>query len=193
VRAVNKLTIRVLRPGEEPILAGRLSGKRNFLRVLEEILPFAAPTLLFLDFQGVELATSSFLSEALLPLRDHLRSSRPPAYVVVANLAENVAEELDELLIRSSDAVLACDLATNGDITQVRLIGRLEEKLLETFNLIRQKGAASAVELHAESQKSGGIGPTAWNNRLSVLTSKSLVMEIAQGRTKKYRPVLEMA
>jgi hypothetical protein len=140
----------------------------------------------------VELATASFLSEAVLPLRDHLRFRRPPAYVVVANLAARVAEEFDELLIRMGDAMLACELAANGDIAHVRLMGKLEEKLLETFNLIRQRGAASAVELHAESRESERIGPTAWNNRLSVLTSKSLVMEIAQGRTKKYQPVLEI-
>jgi hypothetical protein len=190
---MNKITVPLLAPNEEPILAGRLSGKGTFLRVLEEIPSFTAPTLLILDFHGVELATSSFLSEAILPLRDHLRFRRPPAYVVVANLADKVAEEFDELLVRSGDAVLACDLAASGAITHVRLMGRLEEKLLETFDLIRQKGTASAVELHAESRESDRIGPTGWNNRLSVLTSKSLVMEIAQGRTKKYQPVLEMA
>jgi hypothetical protein len=174
-------------------LAGRLSGKRTFLRVLEEIPSFTAPTLLILNFHGVELATSSFLSEAVLPLRDHLRFRRPPAYVVAANLKEKVAEELDELLVRSGDAMLACDASANGDIGNVRLTGKLEEKLLDTFNLVRERGAATAVELHAESRESDRIGPTAWNNRLSVLTSKSLVMEIAQGRTKKYQPVLEMA
>lgn len=190
---MNKVTRLILPAGEEPVLAGRLSGKRAFLRVLEEIPSLVEPTLLLLDFRGVELATSSFLSEAVLPLRDHLRFRRPPAYVVVANLADKVAEEFDELLNRNGDAILACDLATGGDITNVRLVGRLEEKLLETFNLLRQKGAASAVELHAESRESDRIGPTAWNNRLNVLTSKSLVMEIAQGRTKKYQPVLEIA
>ncbi len=190
---MNKLTIPLLSPDEEPILAGRLSGKRTFLRVLEEVPSFVAPTILILDFRGVELATSSFLGEAVLPLRDHLRFRRPPAYVVVANLAEKVAEEFDELLIRTGDAMLACEIPANRNIARVRLMGKLEEKLLETFNLIRQKGAASAVELYAESRESDRIGPTAWNNRLSVLTSKSLLMEIAQGRTKKYQPVLEMA
>jgi hypothetical protein len=189
---MNKVTITVLKPNEEPILAGRLDGKRTFLRVLEEIPSLTAPTLLILDFRGVELATSSFLSEAVLPLRDHLRFRRPPAYVVVANLAEKIAEEFDELLIRSGDALLACDSDANGNITHVRLTGKLEEKLLDTFNLIRERGAVSAVELHADSRESDGIGPTAWNNRLSVLTGKSLVMEIAQGRTKKYQTVLEI-
>ena len=37
------------------------------------------------------------------------------------------------------------------------------------------------------------VGATAWNNRLASLAAKSLVVEILQGRTKKYRPVLEVA
>jgi hypothetical protein len=36
------------------------------------------------------------------------------------------------------------------------------------------------------------VGATAWNNRLTSLAAKSLVVEILQGRTKKYRPVLEV-
>ncbi len=189
---MNKLIIPILKPDQDPILAGRLSGKAAFVRVLEELPALSAPTLLFLNFRGVDLATSSFLSEAVLPLRDHLRFRRPPAYVVVANVGAKVAEELDEFLIRSGDAVLACEIGGNGSPRNARLLGRLDEKLLETFNLVRAKGAATAVDLHAESRESDAIGPTAWNNRLSALTGKSLVMEIAQGRTKKYQAVLEM-
>jgi hypothetical protein len=184
--------IPILKPDEEPVLAGRLDGKRSFLRTLEELPPLTEPAILLLDFRGIDLATSSFLSEAVLPLRDHLRARRPPAYVVAANLNNKVAEELDELLIRTNDAILACDSAADGTISDVRLSGKLEEKLLETFNLIRAKGPASAVQLHAESRELDRIGATAWNNRLSILTSKSLVREIAQGRTKKYQTVLEM-
>jgi hypothetical protein len=190
---MNKVTVSILRPGEEPVFAGRLTGKRVFLRSLEELPPIAEPTIVILDFRGIDLATSSFLSEAVLPLRDHLRLRRPPAYVVVANLNERVSEEFGELLNRSGDAVLTCTTSSQGSISNAQLIGTLEPKLLETFDLIRRKGETSAVELHSESNDSEGIGPTAWNNRLAALTSKSLIMEIPQGRTKKYRPVLEIA
>lgn len=187
-----KLHIPIIKPDEDPVLAGRLGGRRTFVKVLEELPVLTGPTILLLDFHGVDLATSSFLSEALLPLRDYLRSRRPPAYVVAANMNDKVAEEFDDLLTRAGDAMLACDSAADGAISNVRLIGKLEEKLLDTFNLVRARGAASAVELYVESRDSDRIGTTAWNNRLSVLTSKSLVTEIAQGRTKKYQTVLEM-
>jgi hypothetical protein len=189
---MKKLHVSIIKPDEDPVLAGRLSGRRTFVTVLEELPAVSGPAILFLDFHGVDLATSSFLSEAVLPLRDHLRSRRPPAYVVAANMNDKVAEEFDDLLTRAGDAMLACDGAADGAISNVRLIGKLEEKLLDTFNLVRAKGAASAVELYADSRDSDRIGTTAWNNRLSVLTSKSLVTEIVQGRTKKYQTVLDM-
>jgi hypothetical protein len=176
----------------EPILAGRLSGKRAFLQTLEQLPEISAPTLVLLDFDRIELATSSFLSEAIFPLRDHLRLRRFPGYVVVANLCENVREEIEELVRRVGDAVLTCALDRDGNISDVQLCGRLDQKLQETLDLVNSKGVTTAVELHAASH-SDSVGVTAWNNRLTVLSAKSLVVEEQQGRTKKYRPVLEIA
>src|SRR5580692_845088 len=144
---MNQLLLPILKSHEEPILAGRLSGKRTFLRILEEMPALNAPVVLLVDFRGAELATSSFLSEAILPLRDHLRSRQPPAYVVTANLNDKIAEEFEELLTRAGDAMLICDSAPGGAVGNVRLLGKLEEKLLDTFNLVRAKGITTAVEL----------------------------------------------
>ena len=76
------VTILMRKPDQEPVLAGRLDGKRTFVRVLDEIPAITEPTLVVLDFGGVDVATSSFLSESVIPLRDHLRLRRPPAFVV---------------------------------------------------------------------------------------------------------------
>jgi hypothetical protein len=189
---MSEVKIPILRPHDEPVLAGRLNGRRAFVRILEELPPVNVPTVLILDFCDVELATSSFLSEAVLPLRDHLRLRRPPVYVVVANPSEKVREEFEELLNRSGEALLTCASSATGEIAHSELMGKLDPKLLETFDLVQRKGETSAVELHADSDESGGIGPTAWNNRLAALASKSLLIETSHGRTKKYRPVLEI-
>jgi hypothetical protein len=188
---ITKIAVRI--PNDDPILAGRLDGKRMFLRVLEELPAFTEPTIVVLDFAGVELATSSFLSEAVPPLREHLRLRRPPAYVVAANLNAKVREELDELLIRTGDVLLTCQISSTGEVTDTQLAGTLEPKLLETLELVRRRGETSAVELHSDATDSDGIGPTGWNNRLAALASKSLILEVPQGRTKKYRPILENA
>lgn len=178
-------------PDDDPVLAGRLNGKRAFARAIGQLPTLDAPTLVFLDFRSVLYATSSFLGEVVVPLRDHLRSSQPPGYVVVTNLTETVREELDDLLRRTGDAVMSCLTTSASNATHLQLLGALEPTLRETFDLVKQKGETSAVELHSESGGSNGVGPTAWNNRLSSLAAKSLLIELPRGRAKKYRPVLE--
>jgi hypothetical protein len=180
-----------LRPEIGPMLAGKLDGKRMFLRILEALPALNEPTLVIANFKGVDVATSSFLTEGVLRLRDHLRLDRSPAYLVVANMTEKVSEELNDLLARSKDAMIACDLSATGEVNNPVLLGALEAKLGETFRLLKQKGSASAIELHGENDDDA-IGPTAWNNRLNTLASKSLVMEVQDGRTKKYKPLLEV-
>ena len=61
------------------------------------------------------------------------------------------------------------------------------------LKLVSRKRETTAVQLHEESRSFDTVGATAWNNRLASLAAKSLVVEILQGRTKKYRPVLEVA
>jgi hypothetical protein len=183
----------MLRPGEEPILAGRLTGKRAFVAALEQFPVIAEPALVLLDFRGVGLATSSYLSEVLLPLRDHLRLRRYPGYAIVANLSDKVREEIEEMLRRSGDALLTCSTDAAGHISDVELCGKLEDKLQETLSLVSRKRETTAAQLHEESRAVDAVGATAWNNRLASLAAKSLVVEVLQGRTKKYRPVLEIA
>jgi hypothetical protein len=189
---MKKIAVPILRPGDEPILAGRLSGKRAFLAALESLPEMVEPTLVLLDFSGVDLATSSFLNEAVLPLRDHLRLRGQPGYVVAANLKEHVREEIEEMLSRSGDALLTCSTSASGQIIDAQLCGKLDDRLHETLSLVGQKGETTATRLHEETRTVDPIGATAWNNRLASLAAKSLVVEILQGRTKKYRPVLEV-
>ena len=112
---MNAINLPMLRPGDEPILAGRLAGKRAFVAALEHFPEMAEPSLVLLDFNGVDLATSSYLSEVLLPLRDHLRLRRHPGYAVAANLSDNVREEIEEMLRRSGDAFLTCATDASSD------------------------------------------------------------------------------
>ncbi len=190
---MNTIIIPILTPDSQPILAGRLDGKRALARILESLPTITSLTVVVLDFKDADLATSSFLDEAVVRCRDHLRLGRSPAYLMVANLNERIEEELHELLVRSSDALVACTVSAAGTIQNKKLIGSLEPKLNETLELVKQKGGASAVQLHEEADESKKkIGPTAWNNRLSSLAAKGLVVEVVQpGRTKQYRPMME--
>jgi hypothetical protein len=182
--------ISMLKAGSEPILAGRLSGQRTFVAALEQLPELIEPALVVLDFKGVALATSSYLSAVLIPLRDHLRLRRQPGYAIAVNLSEKVREEVDEMLRRSGEVFLTCAMDAGGQISCVELCGKLDEKLEETLKLVTRKRETTAAQLHEESLDP--VGATAWNNRLASLAAKSLVVEILQGRTKRYRPVLEV-
>src|SRR5882672_8098230 len=137
----------MLRPGVDPILAGRLLGQRALVAALEQFPELTEPALVVLDFAGVDLATSSYLSEVLVPLRDHLRLRRQPGYAVAANLSEKVREEIEEMLRRSGDAFLTCATDASGTITDVQLCGRLDEKLQDTLKLVGQKRETTAAQL----------------------------------------------
>jgi hypothetical protein len=193
VSHMKHMIVPMYRPETGPLLAGRLDGRRAFARALEGLPSASRALLVILDFRGIDFASSSFLSEAVVHFRDHLRLSRNPSYLVAANLADNPLEELDYLLTESDDALIVCALSTDGEISEPKLIGSLDQKLKETFDLVLCKGETSAVELHSESNQADQIGPTAWNNRLNLLSGKSLLFEIPQGRTKKFRPLLEVS
>ena len=47
---MKKISIPILSVGEEPILAGQLSGRRAFVKVLEAIPSLGEQTLIVLDF-----------------------------------------------------------------------------------------------------------------------------------------------
>jgi hypothetical protein len=189
---MNTVRLPLLPSGSEPVLAGRLSGQRGFVAALEQLPEFDGPALVALDFSGVDLATSSYLSAVLIPLRDHLRLRHQPGYAVAANLGEQVREEVDEMLRRAGEVFLVCTIDAGDRISDVDLCGKLDDKLEETLKLVSRKQETTAAQLHEESRETDPVGATAWNNRLASLAAKSLVVEILQGRTKKYRPVLEV-
>ena len=81
------IALPMLRPGVDPILAGRLSGQRAFVAALEQFPELTEPSLVLLDFSGVELATSSYLSEVLAPLRKEDRAHFLKCMLAIAKAA----------------------------------------------------------------------------------------------------------
>jgi hypothetical protein len=67
-----------------------LAGQRAFVTALDHLPELREPSLVLLDFGGVDFATSSYLSAVMVPLRDHLRQRRQPGYAVAANLTDKV-------------------------------------------------------------------------------------------------------
>lgn len=186
------LKIRTL-AGGQGILTGALAGRRLFGQLVANAPEPSEPEPGFLDFSGIDVATASFLRESVIAFRDYARSTLPNLYPVVANATEAVAEELTFFLRHRGDAVWVCDLDEGGLPRNSRLIGELDDVLRETFDRVLELGSASAPSLAAASSGESGVGPTAWNNRLSNLAARGLLMERRGGKTKTFAPVLETA
>ena len=171
------------------ILAGASAGRR-ILGVLLERLDGApvAPEPVYLDFQGVEVATASFLRESILEFRDIVRRRWTNYYPVVANANDTVMEELS-VLVAQRDVLMLCTLDEKGRPRSPRLLGDLEPKQRVAFDLVRERGETDAGELMRTSQDREDVGQTAWNNRLAALSRLGLLMEMSNGRAKRYRPL----
>ncbi len=163
-----------------------LFGRHIYPILISRIDKQIEPTRIFLDFEGVS-ASGSFFSQAILPLRKFAR--RMDAYLVLCNLDEESKEELRWLLDVSPDAVFICNINDDEIISNVEWIGNLEEKQRLTLEAVGQWSDTDAASL---SKKYEDIKATGWNNRLVALSEKGLLMEFRSGRSKRYRPVLEI-
>lgn len=176
--------------GKIPVLAGLPRGQAMFGKLNAAVKPQEEQTPLFLNFKGVETATSSFLRSGILAFRDHCVRMGLNLYPVLANLTGEIIDDLKVVLEPRGDAFVVCDLE-DGRVSSVRVIGSLDDKQRLTLEAVIAEGEADASSLkdkHGETEK---IGTTGWNNRLTSLAEKGLLMEVRRGRGKLYRPILE--
>lgn len=174
------------------VLSGGMAGRKLLTALIAATPTVDMPTVVFLDFTGVEVATSSFLREAVIAFRDYARLSLANVYPVAANLASPVLEELEFFLRARNDVFWICDLDANDWVSGARFLGDLDPAQRATFDAVRDLGAVTAPEL-AVRFPNQSIGPTAWNNRLSGLAAKGLLVERKVGKTKSFSPLLEIA
>lgn len=172
----------------DTVLAGASPGTEALSRLIDEVRDLTGLVVVFLDFSEVEVATSSFLRQSLVGFRDYCRRIQPDLYPVAANMRPVVEEEFRDLLISMNDAFVACRMGKGQKVLGAHLVGRLDPKQHETFEAVLAAGEVDASEL---SKSSKGIGITAWNNRLSGLVSKGVLIERRDGRQKFYRPLIE--
>lgn len=171
------------------VLAGTLLGRRLLGELLASIEEPIEPTPVFLDFSGIEVATASCLRESVLRFRDLMRGKRSTLYPIIANANDSVIDELKVLMGANGDAMMCCRLDDEGRVSDAALIGSLDPKQRVTFELVNRLGETDAGTLMREHSKDEDIKQTAWNNRLAMLASLGLVVELSQGRAKRYRPL----
>lgn len=178
--------------GGGTVLAGALHGRK----VLNELLSATAaepvvPEPVFLDFGKVDVATASFLRESAVVFREHVRGRRSTLYPVIANVNDDIRDELLELAKNRGEAFLVCTLDDNNCVEGSTLLGELNPKQKVTFDLVRAHNETDAAELmRIYGDREGVTQTTAWNNRLAALAALGLIVEVSQGRNKRYRPLL---
>jgi hypothetical protein len=177
--------------GGQTVLSRAISGRTLLSALIAATPSSAGPMPAFLDFTAIEIATASFLRESVIGFRDYARRSLENVYPAVANLAPTVAEELEFFVRTRGDVLWSCELGSDDNVVSARLIGELDPAQRSTFDAALELGAITAPELAARFGDQQ-IGPTAWNNRLSALATKGLLVERKQGKTKSFSPLLEM-
>jgi hypothetical protein len=177
--------------GGQQVLSGVQAGRQLLGKLVAAARPPVEPEPAYLDFDGVTVATASFLRESVIAFRDHARATLPALYPVIANASSAVTEELEFFLRHRKDAFWACRLTSFGEPSDPKILGELDEAHRETFDLVTRLGTASAPSLAAQSRET--LAPTAWNNRLSNLTARGLLIERRSGKTKTFAPVLEIS
>lgn len=170
------------------ILSGAPSGRQLYAKLVENLPQEpSAPEPLFLDFNGIQLATASYLREAVIAFRTFVRSRKSNYYPAVANAVSDVVDELVEVVQPRGDVLMVCTLTEDGEILRCRHIGKLDPMQQLTFDLVNRHGETTATKL-MDIEKSD-VKVTAWNNRLSSLSSLGLISEQSSGRTKTYKPM----
>lgn len=173
-----------------PVLAGAIDGRALLSRLIAITAKEPASSeLLVLDAIAVDLWTSSHMRESLLGIRDTLRRAKSKWYPVLANPNSAVREEAEHLLDLKRDAILICETDSSGRVVDCIPTGRIEEVQRHTFELVKARGDTSAAELR-DFCPYPPVELTAWNNRLSSLAERGLVIEESKGRLKRYRPVV---
>ena len=174
-----------------PVLSGAPRGQQFLGTLISRVGPSSEPSPLFMNFAGIELMTSSFFRSGILPFRDYC-VDKLRMYPVLANVSEETLDEMDIVLAPIREAVLLCRLDGKNKVSDARVFGILDEKQQVTLKAVVDTKEADAGTLRRRFRKSDGIGITAWNNRLTALVAKGLLIETQKGRGKLYRPVLEL-
>ncbi len=172
-----------------PVLSGAADGKEGFLAIFgraraepEEATP------LLLDFTGIEVATASYLREAVFVLKSYLRTSGSKFYPVVSNANSTVCEELWVIAEARKEPILAVETSPDGGVTNQVIIGVLDPKQATTFERVKELKRTSAGEMKEKfGSEEEAVAPTVWNNRLASLAAQGLILEYTQGRAKFYQ------
>ena len=174
------------------VLGGALQGRHTCANLSELARnPPPNPTPWFWDLKGVTVTSASFVRECFVALQATLRAQRSTLFPVIANASPDVREDLRVMFKAIGRAIVICRLDGRRRASEIGLLGHLESYAEATFAMVLDRGETDARELANAQSGDATIGVTAWNNRLAGLAAIGALVEIPQGRAKRYRPVVQ--
>jgi hypothetical protein len=167
------------------VLLGRPLGERHMPLLLAGILQFPTDTVIWLDFQGIENITASWVAATIVPLLRMRAADSLGRYLVLTNLAADLIEEVAYVLDHENTPALL----HNAGAAPV-VLGPLDPAYAQTLDRVHAQGHATAKTLLEKSD--GSIGQTAWIKRLTTLNALGLICKKKVGREYKYEPLVEV-
>lgn len=181
------IRLRIRNFASSGVLSGATSGRTMASKLSAAVADHGSSGSVVLDFADVQVATASFLREAVLGFRHLVRHEYP--CIAVTNLNADVLDDLQEILV-ARDEVLPALPGSEGCIDEPIVLGELDRILRDTLDAVVRMGGATARTL-ADKFPDQKVGVTAWNNRLASLADLGLVICEQRGRTKEYFSALE--
>jgi hypothetical protein len=192
-----------------PVASGIVTGNLHARLLASEIS--RAPVspegvIVVIDFNGVEIATASYIRSAVLWLtlcgRMHAGALNAAeqktldlsalqslnVFPVVEGTKDDVEDEIHEVYARRGLPCLRVEQMMGEVISCGDILGELDPSIARTIEVIEGLPELTAEELHTRFPEEG-INVTAWNNRLSELFRLRMVRRVKQGKVWKYRPL----
>lgn len=171
-------------------LAGSINGASFFPKMLEATAGVSRDSVVVFDLKRVDLVTASFFRAAFMAYRDHVRSA-VSLYPVIANANAATKEEAAFFVESANDAFVFATLTKSGELAAPVVLGKLDDKQEKTLSALVKLKEADARQLLEKYPEIPPVSSAAWSNRLASLAGKGIVVERLEGRTKKYRPIIE--
>lgn len=168
-------------------LAGAADGAAWFQAARPRI-DAAQPGLYAIDFNGVRIATVSWLREGPLLLCKYAAAIQPDFRFVATGLSPLVREELEVALEATGAVLIAAEAGFGSHSTQPVVLGRLDPALRDTLQAVEGQPEFDATFV---LRAIPGVGLSAANNRLAALETKGILTSERRGRSRLYRPLLE--
>jgi hypothetical protein len=193
------------------VASGAITGKLHADRVavlFGELDDDELGSRVVFDFEGIEMATASYLKASVLWAMtcgrmhagiidpEELRQLdathfRPLSiFPLVAGANTEVETELQEIFGGRGLACVVANEWTPKSVLSGRVVGKLEPTGAKTLKAIKGLPEFTAYDLQDRFPKEG-VNATAWNNRLVELYRLRLLRRRKQGKFWKYQPVAD--